>query len=112
MKSVFHTQMQMLARHVVTLDPVTTAVLNQLLVQESTIKVVSSLQLLIKKLKHAHLSLGMRNGVSLLIRLHVMQGSAMAINIAMCHSVCCEQTGRDREKSDICNMKYDTVSQE
>ena len=41
-----------------------------------------------------------------------MQGSAMAINIAMCHSVCCEQTGRDREKSEICDMKYDTVSQE
>jgi len=49
MKSVFHEQMQMLARHVVRLDPVTTAVLNQLLVQESIIKVVSSLQLLIKK---------------------------------------------------------------
>ena len=78
MKSVFHPQMQMLARHVVTLDPVTTAVLNQLLVQESTIKVVSSLQLLIKKLKHAHLSLGMRNGVSLLI----MQAACHA---RMCH---------------------------
>ena len=40
-----------------------------------------------------------------------MRGSAMAINTAMCHSVRCEQTGRDKGKTEFCDGKYDTISQ-
>ena len=57
-----------------------------------------------------HFCLGNGKGVSLFIRLHVMRGSAMAINTAMCHSVRCEQTGRDKGKAEFCDGKYDTIS--
>ena len=50
-------------------------------------------------------------GLSLFIRLQVMRGATMAINIMMCHSVCCEQRGRDREKTKFYEGKHDTVSQ-
>lgn len=46
-----------------------------------------------------HFGLGNGKGVSLFIRLHIMQGIAMVINIAMRYSVCCEETGRDEEKN-------------
>ena len=72
--------------------------MNQLVTQDITIKVLSSLQLL-KKIETCTLVLGNGKGVSLFIRLHAVQGSAMVINIAKRYSVCCEQTGRDEEKN-------------
>ena len=93
---------------------VTIAILNQLvilLVQNRTINVVNSLQLLRKTNETCTFVVGTVKGISLFLGLHIMQGSAMAINMTMCHSVCCEQTGRAREKTEICDVKYDTLSQ-
>jgi len=41
----------------------------------------------------------MGKGVSLFLRLHAVWGSVMAINTAMCHSMYCEQTGRERKSN-------------